>query len=309
MDSTVFLETRRLGSYRIVKPIGRGATSEVYLAEHIFLKRKAAIKILTCDFAAWPDFDLETFEQTAVAAARLNHPNIVALYDLDEVRTRPYLIMEYVEGISVQTLLRRRGALPPLRALRIAREVAFALEHAHQAGIVHCDIKPANILISRTGTVKVADFGLAQALNLAERNALDGYVAGTPAYISPEQVLARRPDGRADLYSLGVTLAEMVTGRTPFRGGSDSAIFDQHLTEGRAFVTAGLPDKARPLASVIARLTARRPEDRYQSARELLRHLVLIERVLGAPPRPAPIRKPSPVLGLFRLLGRRPRTN
>jgi serine/threonine-protein kinase len=311
VERTAFLVSQRLGSYGLLKWIGSGGTSDVYLAEHIFLKRKAAIKILTCDFAAWPDFDLEIFEQTAVAAARLNHPNVVALYDLDEIRARPYLIMEYVPGESLHALVRRQGTLHPAQAVWIAIQVALALDHAHQAGIVHCDIKPGNILIHRNGSVKVTDFGLAQALNLAERSALDGVVAGTPAYISPEQVLTRRPDGRSDLYSLGATLFEMLTGQAPFRGGSDTAIFGKHLDATRSFIPARLPEAGQLLAPVIARLMARRREDRYQTARELLEDLRAVRKDLrqwarprlGAVPlRPRIHRGPGPL----RLLGRKP---
>jgi eukaryotic-like serine/threonine-protein kinase len=308
-DRTAFIESQRLGSYRILEWIGRGGTSEVYLAEHIFLKRKAAIKVLTCDFAAWPDGDLEIFERTAVAAARLNHPNVVGLYDLDEIRTRPYLVMEYVEGESLQSLLRRRGPLHPARALRIAAEIALALDHAHQAGTVHCDIKPANILIHRNGSAKVADFGLAQALNRAERSSLDGVLAGTPAYISPEQVLTRRPDGRSDLYSLGVTLFEMLAGRAPFRGGSDSAVFGKHLDATRSFIPSRLPELARSLAPMVARLMARRREDRYQSARELLRDLGIARKAFRGSASPGAVPAATRIPGLpgaIRLLARRP---
>ncbi|MBV8880355.1 MAG: serine/threonine protein kinase [Planctomycetaceae bacterium] len=273
MESASTFLLGRLGSYRLKHLLGTGATSQVYLAEHIFLKRAAAIKILTCDFAEWPDFDLEIFENTAVGAARLNHPNIVTLYDIDEERARPFLVMEYVDGQSLHALLRKKGRLSPTQALSILCDVARALRHAHAEGIVHCDIKPGNILIDRKGNAKVTDFGLSRALNQAERGSLDGMVAGTPAYISPEQVLARRPDQRSDLYSLGATLFEMLTGEAPFRGSSDSALFDLHLTETRGMILNRLPAEAGPLRQVVGRLLARYPKDRYQTAGELLADL------------------------------------
>jgi len=276
IDSASAFLLGRLGSYRLLRPLGKGGTSRVYLAEHIFLKRLAAIKILTCDFAEWPDFDLEIFESTAVAAARLNHPNIVTLYDIDEERARPFLVMEYVDGQSLHDLLREKGPLRPSRAWAILWDVALALNHAHAAGIVHCDIKPGNILINRQGRAKVADFGLSQALNHADRGSFDGMVAGTPAYISPEQVLARRPDQRSDLYSLGATLFEMLTGHPPFRASSDSALFNRHLDEGRSLVARRLPHDAGTLRPVVCRLMARHPRDRYQNASELLADLRLL---------------------------------
>jgi serine/threonine protein kinase len=308
LDGPESVVSNRLGNYKIRRMIGRGATSQVFLGEHIFLKRLTAIKILTCDFATWPDFDLAIFESTAVAAARLNHPNVVTLYDIDEERARPFLLMEYVEGESLHAMIRRRGPLPTATALRITGEVARALGHAHASGLVHCDIKPGNILIHREGSAKVTDFGLSQALNRADRSSLEGMVAGTPAYISPEQVLAQRPDERSDLYSLGITLYEMLTGDTPFHG-SDSVIFGKHLDESRSFVTRGLPPPARPLADIVHRLVARHPARRYQSAGELLRDLRSAGSAaspLSLPRRVPDIHQSLARLGQLRKLARRP---
>jgi len=270
LDWTASLISGRLGHYRIRRLIGEGATARVYLAEHIFLKRLTAVKILTCDFAACPDFDLEIFERTAISAARLNHPNIVTLYDLDEVNARPFLLMEYVDGESLHHLLRRAGPLAPARALRILRDVALALGHAHASGLVHCDVKPANILLARNGLTKVTDFGLSQALNRADRNGLEGMIVGTPAYLSPEQAQARRPDERSDLYSLGVTFFETLTGHTPFDGIDATDVMEKHVDASRSFIGRVLPSAAQPLEPVLQRLLARFPGDRYQSARELL---------------------------------------
>jgi serine/threonine-protein kinase len=294
-----------LGKYRLGHLIGQGGSARVYRGEHLFLKRTVAIKILSCDFARWPDFDLEIFESTAARAARLNHPNIVALYDIDEVRTRPFIVMEYVDGPSLQALLKRGGPLSPARATRLLREIAHALHHAHSAGVVHCDIKPGNILIDPRGRAKVTDFGLSRALNQADRSVMDGMVAGTPSYISPEQVQAGRPDQRSDLYSLGATFFEMLTGESAFRGGSDSSMFDKHLHETRS----GLPERltlvARPLQEILRRLLARRPQDRYQSTADLIRDLrpLIDSRVPPAPvSRPA---RPRPLLRWPALVGPR----
>lgn len=270
LDWTASLLSGRLGHYRLKRMIGDGASARVYLAEHIFLRRLTAVKVLTCDFARWPDFDLELFEETAVAAARLNHPNIVTLYDLDEVNARPFLLLEFVDGESLHAVLRRSGALSPARALRILRDVALALGHAHASGLVHCDVKPANILLARNGAVKVTDFGLSQALNRADRSRLDGMIVGTPAYLSPEQAMARRPDERSDLYSLGVTLFEMLTGRAPWEGQDTNTILENHCEASRSFIGRDLPPGAQAFDPVLHRLLARSPGERYQSARELL---------------------------------------
>ena len=303
IDSASSVIKGRLGSYRVLRLVGQGATSRVYLAEHIFLKRPTAIKVLTCDFARWPDFDLEVFEETAVAAARLHHPNIVTLYDIDEVRARPYLLMEYVDGPSLHALLRRNGPLSPSRALSILWDVALALRHAHAAGIVHCDIKPGNILIDRRGTAKVTDFGLARAINRAGRSALEGTVAGTPDYISPEQVLAQRPDQRSDLYSLGATLFEMLTGKSPFQGRPDSVLYRKHLDVSRSTLIRRFPPDAGPLSEVLKRLMSRFPSDRYPSARELLAELrpMMARRKSLLPPALLKIGRPRPQPG-FRIV-------
>jgi serine/threonine-protein kinase len=267
---TASLLSGRLGHYKIKRLIGKGASARVYLAEHIFLKRLTAVKVLTCDFAFWPDFDLELFEQTAVAAAKLNHPNIVTLFDLDEVNARPFLLMEYVDGESLHALLKREGPLPPARALRILRDVALALGHAHATGLVHCDVKPANILLAANGAVKVTDFGLSQALNHADRSTLEGMIVGTPAYLSPEQAQARRPDERSDLYSLGITFFEMLTGKTPWEGADTNTVMENHIDASRSFIAALLPAAVSTLEPVLQRLLAKFPGDRYQSAPELL---------------------------------------
>ncbi len=302
LDWTESLFSGRLGHYKIVRMLGQGASARVYLAEHIFLKRLTAVKILTCDFSCWPDFDLELFERTAVAAARLNHPNVVTLFDLDEVNARPFLLMEYVDGESLQALLKRSGALPPARALRILRDVALALGHAHAGGLVHCDVKPANILLQRNGPAKVTDFGLSQALNRSERSGLEGMIVGSPAYLSPEQALAMRPDARSDLYSLGVTFFEMLTGRPPFEGIDAHAIMQHHVDADRSFIGRDLPASARSLEPVLQRLLARSEEERFQSARELLDALVpLFRRIVPRTPRkPADLRNKLARLGELR---------
>jgi eukaryotic-like serine/threonine-protein kinase len=286
------------GNYRIERLIGTGATSRVYLARHIFLRRPTAIKVLTCDFAEWPDFDLDLFERTAVSAARLQHPNIVTLYDIDEMFARPYLLMEYVDGWSLHALLRRHRTFTPARALRILWEVALALAHAHSTGIVHCDIKPGNIMIDRRGIAKVTDFGLSQALNHADRSPFEGMIAGTPEYISPEQLLGERPDQRSDLYSLGVTLFEMLSGESPFKHASQSRIFEKHLEEPRAPLLQRLPPSAGPLIGIVGKLIDRHPRNRFQTARELLAELrPLLQRT--------PPRTPDIHTALLRLARRR----
>lgn len=261
------------GKCQLLRFLGKGGMGSVYLAEHLFLRRRVAIKILSRDLSADPE-ETARFEREAVAAARLDHENIVRIYDVDEERGRPFIVMEYVEGEDLEEALRRRGALPVRRAAEIAREVARALQHAHAAGVVHRDIKPANILLRKDGRVKITDFGLARAAGERELGE-DGTVLGTPYYVSPEQAQGLPADGRSDLYSLGVTFYQTLTGRRPFEGRSPDSVVRKHLDARRPAARAHRPGLARSLEAILQRLLAVRPEDRYPDARALRKDLEL----------------------------------
>ncbi len=266
------------GKCLLLDVIGRGGMGTVYLGEHLFLRRRVAIKVLSRDLSADPE-EVARFEREAVNAARLDHPNIVRIWDVDEHDGRPFIVMELVEGEDLGDLLLRHPRLSPERAARIVREVALALEHAHGKGIVHRDITPGNILLGRDGRVKITDFGLALEADRAE-DSRDGTVTGTPHYLAPEQARGLAADGRSDLYSLGVTLYEMLTGERPFEGASPESIVRKHLEPARPSARsrrAGLP---KALSAVVARMTALQPADRYATARDLRRDLdhFLVER-------------------------------
>ncbi|MFN3484908.1 MAG: serine/threonine-protein kinase [Planctomycetota bacterium] len=261
------------GKCQLLSFLGKGGMGSVYLAEHLFLRRRVAIKILSRDLSADPE-ETARFEREAVAAARLDHENIVRIYDVDEERGRPFIVMEYVEGEDLEEALRRRGALPVRRAAEIAREVARALQHAHAAGVVHRDIKPANILLRKDGRVKITDFGLARAAGERELGE-DGTVLGTPYYVSPEQAQGLPADGRSDLYSLGVTFYQMLTARRPFEGRSPESVVRKHLDARRPSARVHRPGLARALEAILQRLLAVRPEDRYPDARSLRKDLEL----------------------------------
>src|SRR6185503_8965591 len=219
--------------YAIQREVAQGGMAEVYLAHDQLLDRPVALKALFPEYAREPSF-VERFRREAQAAANLNHPNIVAIYDWGQQAGTYFIVMEYVEGRSLSEIIRTDGPLHPRRSAEITADVAAALGFAHRNGVVHRDVKPGNIIISPTGQVKVADFGIAQAITGgAEQQNLTqaGAVMGTATYFSPEQAQGKPVDPRSDLYSLGCVLFEMLTSRPPFSGDSPVAIAMQHVQQ------------------------------------------------------------------------------
>src|ERR1700722_8689969 len=212
-------EVKQLGEFRILRPLGKGGMSEVYLAEQTSLHRHVAVKILRQELLS-DETILKRFEQEAKAAAGLMHANIVQVYSFGQQDGLYYIAQEYVQGMNLRQLLNRRGPPELLVAYHIMRQVAAALTVAGEAGIVHRDIKPENILITRKGEAKVADFGLAQLAQTEHMMQLTqvGMTMGTPLYMSPEQINGEAVDHRSDIYSFGVTCYRMLSGHPPFRG-------------------------------------------------------------------------------------------
>jgi serine/threonine-protein kinase len=264
------------GKCKIVRYIGKGGMGTVWLGEHLFLRRAVAIKILHNDLSNDPE-EMARFEREAVAAARLDHENIVRIHDVDEDHGRPFIVNEYVDGEDLEEVIRKKSPIPVLRALNITRIVAKALEHSHAMGVVHRDIKPGNILIGRDGRIKITDFGLAREIGHREVPLPDGTVLGTPFFASPEQIMGLPADGRTDIYSLGVTLYTMLTGRRPFGGRSPDSVVKKHLDAPRPSPRLWRTTLSRPIEQLVMKMMAVKPEDRYPSAR-VLRHE--IERIL-----------------------------
>jgi serine/threonine-protein kinase len=277
-----------LGKCQLIKLIARGGMGSVYVAKHLFLHRMVTVKLLKWSLSDLLERSIEAFEQGARALARLNHTNIATIYDIDEDNGRPYVVMEYVDGRDVAALLKRVGAFRPSTAVAIARDVARALEHAHAQGVVHRDIKPSNILVSRKSEVKVIDFGLAVQMAHPARAADSTYVEGTPQYISPEQASGKPIDGRSDVYSLGVTLYEMLCGVRPFDGATESSVMRKHLQTSRPALPIKAGGSAPHLTEILGRMMALRPEDRYPSARAVAEDL---GRYLSRRPSPPTRRK------------------
>ena len=235
--------------YEIGGVLGRGGMAEVHRGRDLRLGREVAVKVLRSDLARDPSFQVR-FRREAQAAASLNHPAIVAVYDTGEDRTTtgatPYIVMEYVEGETLRDVIRREGHLSPERAMSLAADICGALDFSHRNGIVHRDVKPGNVMITPQGTVKVMDFGIARAVSdSAATMTSTAAVIGTAQYLSPEQARGESVDARSDVYSMGCLLYELVTGAPPFSGDSPVAVAYQHVREDAAAAVVDQPRGAR----------------------------------------------------------------
>lgn len=270
------------GRYELTDELASGGMATVWCAQDRILTRQVAIKILHDRFARDESF-LERFRREAIAAARLAHPNIVAIYDTGEEESSTgtrdhYIVMEYCAGGPLDDLARDRGPLPAARIASIGSAIAAALDHAHQHGVIHRDVKPANILVAGDGTVKVADFGIAKAAEQSGDISTTGDVLGTVAYMAPELAAGEGVDGRSDLYSLGVVLYELATGRLPFHGDSHVAVALKHVNEAPTPPRALRPSVPRELNDVIMTALAKDPAHRFHAAEDMRRAL---DRISG----------------------------
>ena len=253
------------GRYRVLGKLGGGGMANVYLAEDTTLGRRVAIKMLHRRFVEDPKF-VERFRREAKAAAGLTHPNIVGVYDWGQAGAQNYIAMEYVEGETLKDLIRREGRLSGTRAVEIARELLSAVGAAHAKGVVHRDIKSQNILIDHEGRAKVTDFGIAQAGDPGMTEA--GSILGTAQYLAPEQARGEAVDERSDLYSVGVVLYEMLTGRVPFRGDSAVTVALKHVNELPPEPAELVPGLPYSLNQIVLKALAKDPNRRYGSAAE-----------------------------------------
>ncbi len=272
--------------YRLERPLGHGGMASVHLARDTELDRLVALKLLAENLGGDESVH-RRFVREARLAARLSHPNVVSVFDAGEDGGRPYIVMEYVEGENLAELLARRGRIPPEEARGLALQAAHGLAHAHAAGLVHRDVKPQNLILRRDGTLKIADFGIARA---TEATALTqaGTVLGTAAYLSPEQALGEEVTPATDVYSLGVVLYELITGRTPFQVETLDDLAQRPVMEVPP-VHELVPDVPRDLEDVVMHCLARNPEYRPRDGAQLARELAPADaattKVLPAPRR------------------------
>ncbi|MBO0866458.1 MAG: Stk1 family PASTA domain-containing Ser/Thr kinase, partial [Mycobacterium sp.] len=266
--------------YELGEILGFGGMSEVHLARDVRLHRDVAVKVLRADLARDPSFYLR-FRREAQNAAALNHPAIVAVYDTGEAETDagplPYIVMEYVNGVTLRDIVHTDGPMPAKRAIEVIADACQALNFSHQHGIIHRDVKPANIMISTTNAVKVMDFGIARAIadggNSVTQTAA---VIGTAQYLSPEQARGDSVDARSDVYSLGCVLYEILTGEPPFIGDSPVAVAYQHVREDPLPPSKRHDGISPELDAVVLKALAKNPENRYQTAAEMRADLVRV---------------------------------
>ncbi|MGM0618284.1 MAG: protein kinase domain-containing protein, partial [Actinomycetota bacterium] len=259
------------GRYELRQVIGRGGMAEVHMAYDQTLGREVAVKLLLERFREDETFT-RRFQDEARHVARLNHPNLVAVYDTGADQGQPYIVMELVEGRSLQQAI-AAGGLTEDRALEVVADVCSALNYAHERGLIHRDIKPGNILMADDGSVKVTDFGIARAID-NETVTRTAAVLGTAAYLSPEQAQGLEVDPRSDLYSLGVVLYESLTGQQPFAGDSPVTVAYQHVQEQPRSPRELDPAISQAAEAITMRALSKNPMNRYQSAGEMRTDLV-----------------------------------
>jgi serine/threonine-protein kinase len=271
--------------YEISREVAQGGMAEVYLGHDRLLDRPVAVKALFPEYAREPSF-VERFRREAQAAANLNNANIVGIYDWGQEAGTYFIVMEYVEGRSLRDLVRSEAPLNANQSAEITAEIASALAFAHRSGVVHRDVKPGNVLLTRAGGVKVTDFGIARA-GTSDGLTQTGSVMGTATYFSPEQAQGLAVDGRSDVYSLGVVLYEMVTGVVPFTGDSPVAVAYKHVREEPMPPTKRNPDVPADLEQIILTALAKDPDLRYQTADDMRADLLRFRR--GRPLSAAPV--------------------
>jgi serine/threonine protein kinase len=275
LDSLQFSGLENHPRYRVIKYLGNGAMGQVYLAEHALMDRRVAIKVIRTHLLDNPDA-VARFRGEVKIAAKLDHPNIVRAYDAEELDGAHLFVMEYVSGASLQVVLKKKGPLPVLHACAYMRAAALGLQHAFEKGTVHRDVKPGNIMLSRTGQIKLCDFGLAKVAREQQSASLSfsatglAQLLGTPAFLAPEQAVnARAADIRADIYSLGCTMFHLLTGRTPFKADSILDIVQMHCSEPRPRVSAFRADVPEAVADLIVRMMSIDKADRPQTPKQV----------------------------------------
>ena len=253
--------------YEIIRSIGEGGMANVYLAQDTILDRKVAVKILRGDLAEDEKF-VRRFQREAISASSLNDPNIVEVYDVGEDNGKYFIVMEYVQGLTLKQLIKKRGSLTLPEVQDIMLQLTSAVAHAHESYIIHRDIKPQNVIILEDGRVKIMDFGIAVALNAGEFTQTNS-VMGTVYYIPPEQANGGAATVKSDIYSLGILMYELVTGHVPFKGDNPVEVAIKHMNEPIPSICEYDPEMPQSIENIILRASAKNPRNRYESAWEM----------------------------------------
>lgn len=257
--------------YKIISKIGEGGMGIVYSAEHVHLEKKVAIKCLSPQLGLNSDF-LDRFRKEAKAQANLTHPNIIQVNDFFEDGGQFFLVLEYVEGLSLDELIAQKGKLPEKEALEVFKDILRGLNFAHSKGIIHRDVKPSNIILTKDGTAKIMDFGIALMMGV-ERKTKTGMTIGTAHYMSPEQIKdPKNMDHRSDIYSAGIILYEMLAGRVPFDGDTEAVIYLKHLEEVAPDIKSST-EISPILEGILVKALEKNPEDRYAGCGEFLTYV------------------------------------
>ncbi len=253
--------------YEIIKTIGEGGMANVYLANDTILDRKVAIKVLRGDLSNDEKF-IRRFKREALSVSNLSHPNIVEVYDVGEEEGNYYIVMEYIEGKTLKQLLQKRGALTLTEVIDIMSQLTDGLSHAHEAYIIHRDIKPQNIMIEDNGLVKITDFGIAMALNSTQLTQTNS-VMGSVHYLPPEQANGKGSTVKSDIYSLGILMYELLTGSVPFKGDNAVEIALKHMKEKLPSIRKQNPTIPQSIENIVLKATAKNPKNRYDTVREM----------------------------------------
>src|SRR5574344_1825044 len=258
MVSNMYTKGQKIGDrYQIIRLIGEGGMANVYLARDIILDRLVAVKVLRGDLANDEKF-IKRFHREANSAATLNHPNIVSTYDVGEVEN--YIVMEYIDGQTLKSLLKKRGSLTVYEVIDIMKQLCDGIAYAHDSYIIHRDLKPQNIMILDNGLIKITDFGIATALNNLELTQTDS-VMGSVHYLPPEQANGKGSTIKSDIYSLGIMMFELLTGKVPFQGDNPVEIAIKHMKENLPSVTSINPDIPQSIENIILKCCAKNPKN------------------------------------------------
>jgi serine/threonine protein kinase len=268
--------------YQLLETLGKGGMAIVYRAQDLMLERQVAVKVLREDFSSDPAFQ-ERFRREAKAAANLSHPNIVTMHDFGLDNGQLFLVMEYVPGKDLKTLTKQRVRFSPEEAIPLLIQACAGIGYAHRAGLVHCDVKPQNMLVTPDMRLKVADFGIARALATIHPEEQADVVWGSPQYFAPEQAQGAAPAPASDVYSLGIIMYEMLTGSLPFNATTDSDLARQHVEDEPPLLSEMLPEISPTLEQILKKVLSKEPSQRYRTADQLGRVLMNFGNARSAP--------------------------